>query len=136
MHSEDAARRIAGECLAMRSRRLSRAVTRIFDGALRPLGISAAQLSLLVMIQKCGPVSPAVVGQKLDIEKSTLSRNLQRLEHAGLIQERVEGSGKRATLTAAGRRMLADAYPLWREAQREARGLLGSRVAVLMDLES
>ena len=134
MNAKDAARHIADECLAMRSRRLSRAVTRIFDGALRPLGISAAQLSLLVVIQRCEPVSPKVVGQMLDIEKSTLSRNLQRLEDAGLIQTRLSGPGKQASLTASGRKRIADAYPLWRRAQRAAHDVLGrDRVAALWD---
>lgn len=136
MDAKDAAKRIAEECLGMRSRRLSRAVTRIFDGALRPLGVSAAQLSLLVVIQRRGPVSPTVVGQMLDIEKSTLSRNLQRLEDAGLIQTQLTGPGKSVALTTAGARMIADAYPHWQRAQRSARDVLGrGRVAALMQLE-
>ena len=132
MLPDDAARRIAGECLAMRSRRLARTVTRLYDQALRPLGISAAQLGLLVAIQRHIAASPAAIGRTLDLEKSTLSRNLQRLRAVRLIDERSEGPGKQLTLTPAGRRMLDDAYPLWRGAQRAALAALGSQLAAAL----
>lgn len=134
MNAEDAAKRIAGECLAMRTRRLSRVVTRLFDAALRPLGIGVAQLSLLVAVQRRGPMAPAQVGRALDIEKSTLSRNLARLQESGWIQERPEGRGKLLELTPAGRLLLAKAYPLWRQAQTRARRHLGeAAVSALLD---
>ncbi len=113
----------------MRVRRLSRVVTRKFDEALRPLGITPAQLSLLVIIELRGPVAPSAVARHLDIEKSTLSRNLRLMNAAGWIQDRSEGSEKRLELTAAGRKLLADAYPLWRQAQKKVRELLGTRTA-------
>lgn len=129
MKPDHAARLIAAECLAMRSRRLARSVSRIYDDALRPLRISAAQLGLLVVIERRGPVSPAVIGRTLDIEKSTLSRNVRRLRDARLVREAVEPGGKRLTLTAEGRRALVAAYPLWRGAQRSAWGALGEDLA-------
>lgn len=113
----------------MRARRLSRVVTRIFDGALRPLGITPAQLSLLVIIELQQPVTPSVIVRVLDIEKSTLSRNLRLMNEAGWIRERVEGGEKRLQLTAAGRKLLSDVYPLWRAAQKKARNLLGEKTA-------
>ena len=113
----------------MRVRRLSRVVTRKFDEALRPLGITPAQLSLLVIIELRGPVAPSAVARYLDIEKSTLSRNLRLMNAAGWIQDRSEGSEKRLELTAAGGKLLADAYPLWRHAQKRVRDLLGTRTA-------
>ncbi len=113
----------------MRVRRLSRVVTRKFDEALRPLGITPAQLSLLVIIELHGPVAPSAVARYLDIEKSTLSRNLRLMNAAGWIHDWSEGSEKRLELTAAGRKLLADAYPLWRQAQKKVRELLGTRTA-------
>jgi DNA-binding MarR family transcriptional regulator len=136
MTSDDAARRIAGECLAMRSRRVARTVTRLYDDALRPLGIGAAQLGLLVVIQRRAPVSPADIGRTLELEKSTLSRNLQRLRAARLIDERQDGRGKQLTLTPAGRRRLDDAYPLWRGAQRSALAALGEPLAAALSSQT
>jgi DNA-binding MarR family transcriptional regulator len=124
-----AAREIAARCLAMRSRRLARTVSRLYDEALRPLGLGIAQLGLLVAIQRLAPASPAAVARRLDLEKSTLSRNLRRLREARLISETVEPAGKRLTLTSAGERVLAEAYPLWREAQRSAMSALGKTLA-------
>jgi DNA-binding MarR family transcriptional regulator len=127
MNSDKAARSIAQECLAMRVRRLSRVVTRKFDEALRPLGITPAQLSLLVIIELREPVAPSAVARYLDIEKSTLSRNLRLMKAAGWVRGRFEGSEKRLELTAAGRRLLTDAYPLWEQAQKKVRDLLDTR---------
>jgi DNA-binding MarR family transcriptional regulator len=127
MNSDQAARSIAQECLATRVRRLSRVVTRKFDEALRPLSITPAQLSLLVIIEFRGPVAPSAVARYLDIEKSTLSRNLRLMKAAGWVRGRFEGSEKRLELTAAGRRLLTDAYPLWERAQKKVRDLLGTR---------
>lgn len=129
MTLDQTARHIAAQCLAMRSRRMARSVSRVYDDALRPVGISTAQLGLLVVIQRRGGVSPAVLGRTLDIEKSTLSRNLRRLRDARLIHEPAEAAGKRLTLTAAGRRAIVAAYPLWREAQRSAHRILGEDLA-------
>jgi DNA-binding MarR family transcriptional regulator len=127
MNSDKAARSIAQECLATRVRRLSRVVTRKFDEALRPLGMTPAQLSLLVIIELRGPVAPSAVARYLDIEKSTLSRNLRLMKAAGWVRGRFEGSEKRLELTAAGRRLLTDAYPLWEQAQKKVRDLLDTR---------
>jgi DNA-binding MarR family transcriptional regulator len=129
MNSDKAARSIAQECLAMRVRRLSRVVTRNFDESLRPLGITPAQLSLLVIIELRGPVMSSAVARYLDIEKSTLSRNLRLMNAAGWIRDRFEDSEKRLELTAAGRKLLSDAYPLWERAQKKVRDLLGTRTA-------
>jgi len=117
----------------MRVRRLSRVVTRIFDGALRPLGITPAQLSLLVIIELQGPVAPSVVGRFLDIEKSTLSRNLRLMNEAGWIHEKAEGQEKRLELTVSGRKILAEAYPLWRAAQKKASNTLGTKATVALN---
>ena len=46
----DITARIAGECLAVRLRRLNREVTALYDEALRPLGLKTSQLNMLVMI--------------------------------------------------------------------------------------
>jgi DNA-binding MarR family transcriptional regulator len=127
MNSSKAARTIAQQCLAMRVRRLSRVVTRKFDETLRPLGVTPAQLSLLVIIELHGSVSPSAVARYLDIEKSTLSRNLRLMKAAGWVRGRLDGSERRLELTAAGRRLLTDAYPLWERAQKKVRDLVGTK---------
>ena len=112
---------IARDCLASRARQLERVLTRIYDGALRGQGVTGAQLSMLVAIQLGGPTTAAWVGRRLDLDKSTVSRNLARLAAAGLVA--TDGGGLR--VTDAGAAVIRACHPLWRQAQRQARSALG-----------
>ena len=76
---------IARDCLASRARRLERLLTRIYDDALRPHGLTGSQLGMLVAIQLSGATSAAAIGRRLNLEKSTVSRNLARLAAANLV---------------------------------------------------
>lgn len=126
---------IAKECIALRVRMLSRIVTGIYDTALRPLGLKAAQFNLLIAAAKLGLASPAKVCQILHLDASTLSRNLDRLRAGGWL-ETVEGDDARRQpfrLTPAGKRLLGRAIPAWDRAQARVRHLLGDEaVARLM----
>ena len=124
-------------CLALRVRRLSRVVTRLFDAAVRPLGLTPSQLTLLVVLERRGPSAPSAVARALDLEKSTLSRNLRRVISAGWVRERPYGGLKRLELTAAGRELLGKAYRSWHQAQTRARDLLGTKVVeALLQLDT
>ena len=114
----------------MRARRLARRLTRIYDEELRGLGIGSAQLNLLVTIGAAGPLRAADIGDHLDIEKSTLSRTLSRLEAEGFI----ESEDQHLRLTPAGERILSNARPPWQRAQTRAARELGNRLmAALSD---
>jgi DNA-binding MarR family transcriptional regulator len=125
------AREIGRDCLAVRTRLLSRAVSRVYDAALRPHGLTVAQLNLLTSIATRHPIPAGEVARRLSMEISTLSRNARLLQHAGLIGiERAErGNGRVLTLTDAGNEKLAELRPAWRAAQRQARELIGAGVA-------
>ncbi len=127
-----ASEEIAAECLASRARFLDRRLASIYERALRPLGLRRTQLTLLVAIARAGErASPGVVGQALLLEKSSVSRELGRLQALGWI--RIEAApdtrAQRLSLTPAGTGLVETALPLWRMAQREARALLGERGA-------
>ena len=118
---------IAAECVAMRSRRVARIVSRIFDDALRPHGMTAGQLNLMVGIVLSGEVRPGDLARTFDMEKSTISRNLQRLAEQKWIRI-AEGDDARSqivTITDRGERAVQDAYPAWRAAQKEAKAAVG-----------
>jgi DNA-binding MarR family transcriptional regulator len=125
------AHRIAQECLAMRIRRLGRAVTRIYDDALRPLGLSTAQHNILVAVAHAGPLRPYELSRALDLEKSTVTRNLDRMLARGWIRAtpEPEGNGYRVELEAAGRALLERAMPSWSAAQNRARRQVGEALA-------
>ncbi len=126
--AEDAAADMAGECLAMRSRLIGRTVTGIYDDALRPVGVTAGQLNILAAVVRRDPISPGEVARRLNIEKSTMSRTVERMKRNGWLAIRAGESARSQELriTASGRRILEEAEPLWREAQRRAREILGA----------
>ena len=120
---------IFSECLGLRSRLLSRVISRRFDAALRPLGIKGPQMTILVALEITQPTRPSELGDLLDVEKSTLSRTLQRMREAGWIRLEDapdDGRGQTVTITAAGRRMLKQVLPVWRTVQDELAGEMGT----------
>jgi DNA-binding MarR family transcriptional regulator len=121
-------------CSASRLLRAARVVTRHYDDALRPAGITITQFGLLNMIQRYEPESISDVAQMLDIDRTTLSRNLKPLEKAGLVFRGNEGESRRrrVLLTTLGVTKLKEAYPLWQKAQGRIEDVLGD--ARLQDL--
>ena len=69
----------SSSCIATRVRQLSRIITRVYDDAMRPLGSTASQFTLLTQLAQQDGITAVEIGFTLDIEKSTLSRNLKRL---------------------------------------------------------
>ncbi len=122
---------IAGECLAVRVRMLNRTITAIYDDALRPLGLTAGQLNVLVVIAKRGPISPGEVARRLNMEKSTVSRNIERMRKNGWLTVTAAASSRKQhlTLTRQGKTLLEKSVPAWDEAQTRARAVLGRRGA-------
>src|ERR1700733_195263 len=75
----DIAESTTSACISTRVRQLSRIVTRVYDDAMRPLGITASQFTLLTQLAARDGITAVEIGGDLDIEKSTLSRNLKRM---------------------------------------------------------
>ena len=119
---------IASECIAMRLRMLNRVATRIYDDALRSLGLRSAQLTILVAAAKLGVARPAELSERLQIEVSTLSRNLERMKDKGWLKviPDEDGRAQPMRLTRKGRVLLERAKPKWDEAQLEIKKLLGA----------
>jgi DNA-binding MarR family transcriptional regulator len=110
------------ECLAMRVRQLNRRVTRLYDKALRPHGVSTAQLNVLVAVALMDEARPTDIARALGLEKSTLSRNLTRMVEREWVEIAAgeRGAEQRLRLRPAGRRLVEAALPAWRAAQRQA----------------
>ena len=132
--STTTAQRIAGECLAGRARLISRAVSSIYDDALRPYGITTAQMGILVAVTCLGNPRSRDVTKTLCLEKSTLSRNLDRMIDHGWL-EIVSGDdtrSQRLRATSKGARLVEKVAPAWQTAQRRARMLLGEKGAATL----
>ncbi len=118
---------VASQCIAVRVRLLNRVVTRIYDEALRPLGLKVSQMNVLVAAGMLGVARPGDVCERLCLEASTLSRNLERLRAQGWI-ESLPGADAREQpfrLTQSGKRLLERARPKWDAAQARVERLLG-----------
>jgi DNA-binding MarR family transcriptional regulator len=119
--------RMAEECLAARVRILNRAITALYDDALRPLGVKVSQMNILVVAAKLGVASPGRICEILHMDASTLSRNAERMVAQGWL-EVVTGDDARAQplrVTKEGARLVERAAPGWEAAQGRARALLG-----------
>ncbi len=113
------ARQITQDCVARRLRQLSRIVTRQYDEALRPIGLTVNQLNILALVVSQGQLRPGQLGAQLGMEKSTVSRTVARMESRGWIDIGA-GTDRRSQAlkaTYAGRQLLLQAAPLWQELQ-------------------
>ena len=120
--------RIAWHCTSFNLRRASRAVGQIYDAALRPCGLRITQFSLLGAVETTEPTTVGDLALLLEIDRTTLTRNLKTIENIGLIEisrgrDRRE---RRIAATADGRAVMARAKPLWRAAQDRIIGDLGA----------
>jgi DNA-binding MarR family transcriptional regulator len=119
--------RIARSCIAVRVRLLNRVITNLYDDALRPLGLKVSQVNILVVAAKLGVARPAQVCELLNLDASTLSRNVERMQTRGWLEVVPDEDGRSQPfrLTAQGRKLLEKAVPPWEEAQEQATALLG-----------
>lgn len=121
------ARQIARECIAVRVRLLNRLVTGVCDDALRPHGVRVAQVNVLCAIGHSGPVTPTDLARALVLDKSTLSRDVDKLRASGWVEATPTADGRSHTLaiTAQGVAFLEQIHPLWQKAQQELTEQLG-----------
>ena len=119
---------MAADCMAMRIRLVGRTVTGIYDDALRPLGLTVGQLNVLAVVAKRSPVAPHEIAHILKMDKSTVSRTVERMrQHGWLSVDPAEaGHAVRVALRPKGRRLLDRAAPAWRVAQATLSERLGA----------
>ena len=104
-------------CLCMHVQRAARALARHFDEAFRPLNLTNGQFSLLMSLNRPEPAPMGPVAQFLAMDRTTLTAALKPLARRKLIRIMPDPRDARARLvqlTAAGRKLLARALPIWR----------------------
>ncbi|MBA3712494.1 MAG: winged helix-turn-helix transcriptional regulator [Pyrinomonadaceae bacterium] len=127
MKLEELARTISTECAAVRVRKLNRAVSSIYDDELRPHGLKISQMHILVMVARCGSVTPQKIGEFLIMDKSTMSRSLELMTKNGWLDGTYSEAERlqQVALTKDGRKLLKAAGKAWARAQRRVEKLLG-----------
>jgi DNA-binding MarR family transcriptional regulator len=114
-------------CLCLHLQRAARAVARRFDAALRPLGLTSGQFSLLMSLNRPDPANIRHVSALLAMDRTTLTANLKPLERRGLVSVSTDEADKRTRrliLMPAGQALLVAAVPVWRQTHAELERLL------------
>ena len=119
--------RVRNTCLCLHLQQAARAVARRFDAALRPLGLSNGQFSLLMSLNRPNPASIGDVSALLAMDRTTLTANLKPLERRGLVTVSIDDADRRSrrlALTPAGRALLVAALPVWKDQHAAIEALL------------
>lgn len=125
------AARIMSECTAYRLRIINRAISRIYDDALRPFHLRVAQLNTLVVVMETGGLTPNELSQRMHMDASTVSRNVERMCNSGWLKlaDIDDARSHEIQITERGMRLIADVAPAWEEAQQQAEALLGMQIS-------
>jgi DNA-binding MarR family transcriptional regulator len=119
--------RVRDCCLCLHVQRAARALARRFDEALRPVGLTNGQFSLMMSLNRPQPASMASVASLLAMDRTTLTAALKPLERRGLVVVSKDPSDRRSRLlkmTPAGETLLASATPIWEQTHRDVEALL------------
>jgi len=114
-------------CLCLHLRRAARALARRFDDALRPLGLTSGQYSMMMSLNRPQPPNIGSVASLLSMDRTTLTAALKPLQRRDLVTVMVDDEdrrGRRLRLTPAGRALLARALPVWGRTHAEIERLL------------
>lgn len=109
---------VRDHCLCLHAQRAARALARRFDEALRPLGLTNGQFSLMMALNRPEPPPMGPVAAVLAMDRTTLTAALKPLERRGLVRVEADPRDRRGRLlrlTEEGRRLLTKAFPVWQE---------------------
>jgi DNA-binding MarR family transcriptional regulator len=122
-----AARKAARECICANLRRATRAVTKLYDDALKPTGLKITQFGLLSSLMAMGSSTLSELAADMQVDRTTLTRNLEILQARGLVvsEEGADRRERQLGLSEKGFSALRAAYPLWQAAQTRTTGLVG-----------
>jgi DNA-binding MarR family transcriptional regulator len=122
-------KQLLARCACFDLRKATRAVSRLYDDCLRPLGLNITQYSLLRVIESEPQISISTLGRHMVMDRTSVTRALVPLERDGLVRSDA-GSDKRTRmvfLTKKGAKLLAGARPRWDEAQKTFLDLIGDQ---------
>ena len=116
-------------CMCGTLRRTSRALTQLYEQALRPFGLRATQLTILQVLSLTGEVSQGQLGEILAMDSTSLTRTLAIMGREGWVTAR-RGKDRRerwVRLSSAGEMQLRRALPVWEKVQSRLRHRLGAQ---------
>jgi DNA-binding MarR family transcriptional regulator len=118
-------------CICASLRRTARAVTQLYEDALRPTGLRGTQFTVLQTLSLAGEVTQRQLGEILAMDSTTLTRTLNIMGRHGWIAKR-RGEDRREwrmRLSKAGKTQFKQAFPHWEKAQTRLRRQLGEELS-------
>src|SRR5271154_2603913 len=85
-------------CLCLHVQRAARALARRFDEALRPVGLTNGQFSLLMSLNRPKPAGMGSVASLLAMDRPTLTAAVKPLERRGLVKAMADADDRRSRL--------------------------------------
>ncbi|MES2497024.1 MAG: MarR family winged helix-turn-helix transcriptional regulator [Pseudomonadota bacterium] len=119
---------VRDHCLCLFVQRAARLLARRFDDALREVGLTNQQFSLLMSLNRPQPPGIGAVAELLGMDRTTLTAALKPLERRGLARIAVHSMDRRGRtilLTQDGEQLLAQAVPIWRDTNSTLREVMG-----------
>ncbi len=116
-------------CLCLHAQRAARALARRFDEALRPVGLTNGQFSLLMSLNRPQLATMGSVASLLAMDRTTLTAALKPLERRGLVEVRPDPRDRRSrliALTQDGLDVLSRAVPIWEATHKAVEAPLAS----------
>ena len=130
---------VRDNCMCLHVQRAARALARRFDEALKPVGLTNQQFSLLMSLNRPEPPRMKEVALLLALDRTTLTANLKPLERRGLATVMLDAGDKRSrrlTITPEGRALLAQAVPLWRRTEEDIEKVISDPDRLRADLKA
>jgi DNA-binding MarR family transcriptional regulator len=117
------------DCACFNTRKVARLLGQLYDRALEPSGLKNTQFTALAVAERHRAISITELSRAMDIERTSLTRNLQVLERDGLVKldAGVDARSKTVVVTPKGRRRLEAALPLWAAAQEHVLEVFGGK---------
>ena len=119
---------VRDSCLCLHVQRAARALARRFDEALRPVGLTSGQFSLLMALNRPAPPTIGSVAGLLAMDRTTLTAALKPLERRGLVTVTIDPQDRRGrllALTDQGQDVLLAAVPIWEETHGAIESAIG-----------
>lgn len=117
------------QCLLLNTIKAARALSRRYDGKLKPFGVTVAQFSVMMVVRHNEGKTINAVAERIAMDRSTLSRNVDLLAKKGLVvkEDIAKGNAKTCRLTECGDALLDTLIPQWHAVRSELRNLLNGK---------
>ena len=114
-------------CLCISLRKASNNITKVHDTALAKTELKITQFTTLRNIQKLGKINISDLSYLLELDRTTILLNIEKLMKMDLVSNKYENNNKNkvVSLTTVGKNKLREATIIWKETQYKYTKALG-----------